>query len=246
VRAGCRLTFFVLSRADCPFTGNCVGLTTFRSFYLWVCYGFIGISYACFISFLPFKYCWYDGLFTSKHGDVTTLKAAWTAEHGELCARLGRGSYLFLPAFFGWLSTAFIFVFQSALIRADMTTIEYLKGLTQFKLRLRAPENVAQDAATRDKGRKRRNAAQEQEMEHDEMHEHDADLMESGSPVAGSIAPSAASTVAGPSFAYNPHKGFRLLVFQDQPLWTLFVPPVLLRLRKTVPRATSDRIKLRD
>jgi hypothetical protein len=151
----CRIcgTCIELMDHHCPYLGTCVGLTSFRSFYLWVCYGTLGISYATYISFWSFKYCWYDGLNPrgASAAEKTIYRDAWRGEHGALCTRMGSGAYLFLPAFFGWLSTMFIFLFQTALLRADMTTIEYLKGLTQMKVRIRAPEEVKHDEERRRK-----------------------------------------------------------------------------------------------
>lgn len=268
----CRIcnTCVELMDHHCPYLGTCVGLTSFRSFYLWVCYGTLGITYATYISFWSFKYCWYDGLTPRGFSadEKLAFRDAWRGANGPLCTRMGSGSYLFLPAFFGWLSTLFIFCFQTALLRADMTTIEYLKGLTQMSLKIKAPEEVKQDTQRRVQRQeagggglarfKRKNAgvaADADNFEDDDAADADhallvdqgpdVGLLEAGSPIAmtfqaaASAAASLGSTVAGStSFAYNPHKSFARLVLQKKPVWTLFCPPIL---EPYVQRALQQR-----
>ena len=245
-------TRFLLSLfVDCPFTGNCVGLSTFRSFYLWVCFGLLGITYASYISFWPFKYCWYDGI--PPHGvDASAkdlYKLEWNHLRGDMCQRLGKGAYLFLPAFFGWMSTLFIFAFQSALIYTDMTTIEYLKGLVKFQVKLSAPTEIRQDQQRRDKRRKAVGATQSDVLIDDtddteltsEYGATAVDLLEGG---ASADAIRFSSINALP---YNPHKSFRLLILQTLPWWTLFVPPIFIPrsvLEKAQPLPSSTSMSL--
>lgn len=191
--------------------------------------------------------------------EKVSYKTSFDTERGQLCHRLGRGSYLFLPAVFGWLSTLFILVIQTLLISRDITTIEYLKGLTEMKVRLEQPKEIQQDKVRREKKKKnvrRKNVIQMNEIgmnsngmvvdDGDDVddvdvdvddHGHTVDLMESGSPVGGMMIDGGVGSTTGSiigsttSFAYNPHKSFRLLIIQQQPLWTLFVPPILIPTR---------------
>ena len=248
----------------CPFTGNCVGRGNFRVFYLWVCYGVAGVCYACVMSFVPFERCFLQP-FLAGSGDA---KALWQSNHGLLCARLGRASYLFLPAFFGALSTLFIWGMQTLLILRDVTTIEYLKSITSLRIRMQRPEEVRKDeerrraaaaaAAGAGAGATRRKQASGSSGsggaaatassldfgsdgdEGFELVERDAADMESGTPVAGAGADSAAAAAGGsplsssPSSSprkaapYNPHKSFRLLVLQNHAWWTMLLPPCML------------------
>lgn len=66
---------------DCPFTGQCVGLSNFRAFYLFLCYGLLGISYACYMSYAPFKLC-----FLASFG---VEAEEWQRTSGPLCEKVG-------------------------------------------------------------------------------------------------------------------------------------------------------------
>ncbi len=159
----------------CPFTGNCVGLSNFRAFYLWLCFGLLGVAYATACAFQPFRDCVWAGIphtaevdaieaaAAVSHAPVEHLTAAamaaeasrsarialWRSVHGSSCDRLGDAAWLFLPAFFGLVSTFSIWAAQSALLRADQTTVEWLHNASQMKVKIAAPEEVRKDAEAR-------------------------------------------------------------------------------------------------
>jgi hypothetical protein len=115
------LSLSLSSTSDCPFTGNCVGLHSYRPFYLFLLYGWFGILYACYITYTPFHRCILLPIF------IPSLSVQQTDL--LICKRFGLHTLLFLPALAGLLSVGFLLLFQTILIKKNVTTIEYLSNI---------------------------------------------------------------------------------------------------------------------
>jgi len=128
----CRICNVCVELMDhhCPFTGNCASLSNFRSFYLSLLYGFIGLSYAVYMSWFGFHTCFWGSSnlklawYTNSSEECARMLADWRSIYGPRCMDLGKGAFLFVPAFFGWLPTTVILLFHSWAIMQDETTVD--------------------------------------------------------------------------------------------------------------------------
>jgi len=77
----------------CPFTGGCIGLRNFRYFLVFALHAWLGMGYASYLSWWPFRDC----VLTQ----ITAPRIGWVAfppPDESLCRSLGARSLLLLPA----------------------------------------------------------------------------------------------------------------------------------------------------
>jgi len=124
----------------CPFTGNCVGKANFVYFYLFITYAFVGLIYACAVTAPLFSQCIWpslaDDFLPASAGPFAQALPPAVCEGRELTA------LLFLANFFGCLTLATLWGFETFLLFTEQTTRGFLGKLTRGQWR----ELLASDA----------------------------------------------------------------------------------------------------
>ena len=93
----------------CPFTGGCVGANNYRHFLLFALHCWVGCTYACALSYAPFRDC---VLF-----DAPTQK----------CRSLGERAYVFIPAGAIVISLSLLLALHLMLLCNGLTTARFVK-----------------------------------------------------------------------------------------------------------------------
>ena len=133
----CRICDRCVSTFDhhCPFTANCVGESTTRPYFLWLCFCCLGLLYGCSLSLPAFTHCilrrqqlpMHSSLnLTASSGMLAALSApqplvVWSLAY---CRSLSNASWTFFLVAFGLVPVAALLGFQCWLLQTDRTTIE--------------------------------------------------------------------------------------------------------------------------
>ena len=122
----------------CPFTNNCTGLQNFVYYYSFLGYASFGLLYASYLSFFPFKNCayslvldmvsmpqMYSALHRYSQKRVQLYKAFNDFKVNENCSEIQAYSLLFAPAVGVFCFIAVLFTFQTLLLLADMSMVDF-------------------------------------------------------------------------------------------------------------------------
>ncbi|KAF2075323.1 hypothetical protein CYY_003352 [Polysphondylium violaceum] len=99
----------------CPFISNCVGKANHHYFFLFLAWTCIGVLYACFMSYYPFRDC--------------LLINDWDAGQISTCIALGNFNFIFICSCVVMAPLAVIILWQFYLLYTSTTTVYLLRTL---------------------------------------------------------------------------------------------------------------------
>ena len=126
----CKLCKFRVSYMDhhCPYTGECFGLNNYSHFYIGLCYGITGAVYAFILTAPYFWKC--DIKYLLAYLNILDPSDLET----EICDKIGTQSRAFIPVAAGLWLTGMMFIGQTILLLADISTYNVLKNSTRVPL----------------------------------------------------------------------------------------------------------------
>lgn len=98
----------------CPLTNNCVGLNNFAYFYLFLFYCSLGLIFAGFLTYRPFKAC----MIGAASANGYSLRK---------CKDLGEFAVMFIPVLFMLGFMVALFSYHTLLLVFDMALIDFLR-----------------------------------------------------------------------------------------------------------------------
>eukprot|EP01132_Coremiostelium_polycephalum_P005026 gene5026-6255_t len=101
----------------CPFISNCVGSKNHHHFIIFLCMLLVGVGYACFLSYFPFRDC------------LMTPASLITPDQLDLCYTLSKYNYIFICASLVEAPIVAILIWQFYVVHTDTTTVELLQQL---------------------------------------------------------------------------------------------------------------------
>lgn len=128
----------------CPFTNNCIGRRNYVYYYTFLCYAFFGLLYACYLTYFPFKNCisvvaaerfreivrTLPQISVLQVSGVSGFKGLTDVSVPEGCDLLKDYSILFAPAVGITFFIGFLFGFQTLLLLADMSIVDFYDMLS--------------------------------------------------------------------------------------------------------------------
>lgn len=110
----------------CPFTGNCIGLSNYSYFYLWLFYSTLGLGYSVTVFFVYFGECFF--LAWKDHVQSDEMR--------RVCANLEPYGETVLPAIGALVTATLVLLFHTFLLLADVTTYDLLKHWKTIRIDL--------------------------------------------------------------------------------------------------------------
>ena len=106
----------------CPLTNNCVGLNNFAYFYLFLLYCSLGLVFAAYLTYRPFRACMMGP------ADVSYLLNNGHGYTAGKCKDLGEYAVMFIPVSFMLVFMTLLLTFHTFLLILDMALIDFLRA----------------------------------------------------------------------------------------------------------------------
>lgn len=124
---------------------NCIGLTNYVYYFLFLMYGFVGLLYSLYMLYGPFHACYIHDHTSSK----VSLEYPALSEH--VCSELGELPLIFFIAVTAFMVNSFLLLLHCLLLAADISYNTFFKNLKKSEDKLNTISSLIKKAFGRHK-----------------------------------------------------------------------------------------------